>query len=253
MEEDGRIRRIAVVGMGRSGTSILAEFLARSGVYFDEGSLPTKGKKQRKFEHARAREIDDAILADCFGAREHPPYGRLPRDEIVVGEEWRGKVDDFVRYMDGVAADDGGRRYWGFKDPRATILHSLWLDHFDVVVAIFRNPLHVVDSYLAKGWIPGPRKRRTALGYWTRFNRSVLTIHDCYSETKPVYVLDFNADVPAQLASLCDRLALPRTDEAFALYRADGKSNRLGPVDRLRLAGEAGKTYEELKLRRNLL
>jgi hypothetical protein len=247
-----RVKRIALIGMGRSGTSFVAEFLARSGVNFDEDGLPSKGK-QRKFEHPLAREINDAVLAEHVGAREHPPYGKLPKTEIYLEEPWRSRVADFVGYMDRMAASDGVSQYWAVKDPRTTILHSLWLEKFDIIVAIFRNPLHVVDSYLAKGWIHGLRKRRTALRYWTRFNQSLIAIHNQYAGVKPMYVIDFNADVPKQLANLCARLAIPEAEGAFALYKPGRESNRLGLMSRLRLAGDASRTYEELMLLRNLL
>jgi hypothetical protein len=237
--------------MGRSGTSFLANFLGASGVFVDEANLPVKGNP-RKFEHPRAREINEAVLDEHFGAGKHPPYGKLPKAEISLDDPWRSKVADFVRYMDRVAGD-GDWQYWAVKDPRITILHSLWLDEFDVIVSIFRNPLHVVDSYLAIGWIHGLRKRRTALAYWTRFNQSLLTAHERYAAVKPTYVIDFNADIPSQLANLCARLAIPEDDDAFALYRPGREVNGSGPTSRLRLAGEAGRTYSELLRLRNLL
>jgi hypothetical protein len=247
-----RPQRIAVVGMGRSGTSFLAEFLAASGVYFDERSLPKKGK-QRKLEHPFVREINDAILAERFDAKHHPPYGRLPEDEIEgLGEPWRPKVEAFVQAMDGKAAD-GGARYWSMKDPRTTILHSLWLDRFDVILGIFRQPADVVASYLAQGWIHGLRKRKTALGYWIRFNRSLLRIHEEHAGRKPMYVVDLDDDVRRQLENLCARLELPVDEEALALYRPSRISRRSGLLSRRLVSSEARATYDELTRLKNLL
>ena len=67
------IQRIAIIGMGRSGTSFLTRFLGKSGVYL--GELPNKFGK---YEHPLGRGINEEILAECFGAREGLPYGRLP-------------------------------------------------------------------------------------------------------------------------------------------------------------------------------
>ena len=239
------VKRMALVGMGRSGTSFLAQFLSKSGVFFDQGP-----GKAGKLEHPMAREINDGICTEIFGATKGLPYGRLPATEIHIGEPWTGRVAGFVEHMDRLAAENGAPAYWAVKDPRTTILHSLWLDQFDVIVAIFRSPYQVVGSFLKQGWIHGLRKRWTALRYWTRFNRSLLAIQAENRGGKPIYVLDFNADMPKQLANLCERLGIPRNEEAFALYRdtANREAGRLSPASR-----QANSVYKELLRVRNLL
>ena len=234
-------KRIAVIGMGRSGTTFLAQFLARSGVRFE-----APGKKLGKHEHPVAREINEAILAD-FGPRRGRPYGRLPAEEITVDDRWRPKAADFIEHMDRMAAGDGEAGYWAFKDPRTTVVHSLWLDDFDIVAAIFRDPADVVSSYLAPGWI---KKGGIALEYWIRFNRSLLTVNERYSSEKPVYILDFNDDIPKQLSTLCERLGLPENEAAFSLYKKPESRERDTGLKRER---EAARIYEELRQARNLL
>jgi hypothetical protein len=238
-----RVRRIAVVGMGRSGTSFLAQFLAASGVFFEEGG------KRSKLEHPEARAINDAIFAERFGARDGLPYGTLPAEEVTVGDPWPGRVRAFAQAMDARAeAADAGS--WAVKDPRLTVLHSLWLPEFDAVVAIFRDPFQVVGSYLNKGWIHGPRKSGITLRYWTRFNRSLLAIAAETPADRPLYVLDFNVDMPKQLANLCERLELPRRAEALSLYRATRNEER---GRRSPAARNATRLYPELLALRNLL
>ena len=127
------IQRIAIIGMGRSGTSFLTRFLGKSGVYL--GELPNKFGK---YEHPLGRGINEEILAECFGAREGLPYGRLPTAEIDVDERWRPRVAEFVEYMDRMATSNGASGYWAFKDPRTTILHSLWIDDFDIEHSTFQ-------------------------------------------------------------------------------------------------------------------
>jgi hypothetical protein len=238
------VKRLAVIGMGRSGTSFLARFLAKSGVYFGE----RPGAKLGKLEHPMGREINDGILAERFGARDGLPYGRLPEAEILVDERWQEKARAFLEYMDRQAEQEGVSGYWGFKDPRTTVLHSLWLDDFDVIVAVFRRPADVVASYLAMDWIHGMRRRAVGLRYWIRFNRSLLTVHERYAGEKPMYVLDFDADVPKQLATLCERLALPVEKAAFRLYARVAGRGLLGLSAR-----EMTRTYNRLLEIRNLL
>lgn len=229
--------------MGRSGTSFLGQFLAASGVFFDENEAGSK------LEHPDARAINDAICTDRFGARDGLPYGTLPNEEIQVGEPWPARVAGFAEAMDR-KAEAANAAQWAVKDPRMTILHSLWLPEFDAVVAIVRDPFQVVGSYLKKGWIDGARKRGTTLRYWTRFNRSLLAAAAQNPPGRPFYVLDFNADMPAQLATLCERLEIPLRPEALALYRATGneEGGRRSPAAR-----EAKRLYPELLALRNLL
>ena len=228
--------------MGRSGTSFLAQFLETSGVFLDQDL------KKGKFEHREAREINDTICAQRFGARSGLPYGRLPDDEIEVGEPWPAKVATFVAQMDA-KAEAAGARYWAVKDPRVTIFHRLWLPEIDIVVGIFRDPFQVVSSFVRRGWVDGLGKRGTTLRYWTRFNRSLLEIADTASPDHPVYVLDFNADMLAQLENLCSGLGIPPNAEAFALYRET--DNQEAGVASL-AAFEAKKLHSRLVTARNL-
>jgi hypothetical protein len=75
------MRRIAVIGMGRSGTTFLTEFLSKCGVFLDNVNWV--------YEHELVRLINDSILAQQFGAVEDwLPYGKLPKQEIELSEYW---------------------------------------------------------------------------------------------------------------------------------------------------------------------
>ena len=112
------VQRIAVVGMGRSGTSYLTEWLERCGVFV--------GHVNWAHEHPLARLINDTILEHDYGARPGLPYGELPPAEITVPEEWHANAGCFIRSMDSLAREAGART-WAFKDPRTTLLHTLWI------------------------------------------------------------------------------------------------------------------------------
>jgi hypothetical protein len=199
-----RPTRIAVLGMGRSGTTIVTDLLGASGVYLDEVNWA--------FEHEEARAINDPYLERHFGAVAGSlPYGRLPDEEIRVTEpEVRSAARGFVEEMDRRA---GERSHWAFKDPRTTILHDMWLEHVDVVVACVRRPDHVVESYMKQGWITGWRPRRTALRYWTRFNESLLCVLEGNGSFGR-YVLETSSDLIPQLDAVNAQLGLELSPEA---------------------------------------
>lgn len=240
--EEPRLKRIVILGMGRSGTSFLTGCLAKCGVYVDEVS--------DKFEHTRSRAINDTILRELYGARHGLPYGKLPAPEIQLPELWHQRAREFIAYMEERAQDAGASKYWTFKDPRTTVLHSLWLSHFDVIVGIFRSPEQVVESFLARKWITGWRRRRTALDYWIRFNLSFLEAWRRWHAEKPFFVMDYNADISSQLRRLCEKLGLAVSEDALGYY--DQERNHFSGTHRSDDA-QALQVYESLRETRNLI
>jgi len=204
------MRRIAIVGVGRSGTAYITRFLGKCGVFLDEVNWA--------YEHELARLINDSILAQEFGAKSGLPYGKLPAEEIEPSDSSHRMAQFFIKYMDGQASMEDNTLSWAFKDPRTTILHRIWLDHFDAIVGMFRAPQEVVASYLGQGWVRGFRKGNLALGYWKRFNQSLLHIYRTYEAKKSIYILDYNEDMSAQTMLLCKKLGVEPTEDAKSLF-----------------------------------
>lgn len=237
-----RLKRIVILGMGRSGTSFLTGCLAKCGVYVDEVS--------DKFEHTQSKLINDTILREHYGARHGLPYGKLPAGEIELPQAWHDKAREFVDYMEAQAHAAGASKYWTFKDPRTTVLNRLWIAHFDIIVAIFRAPEQVVESFLARKWITGWQRKRTALEYWIRFNLSLLEVWKQWHPEKPFFLMDYNADITTQLKRLCAELALPLSDDATGYF--DQERNHFSGASRLKNA-RALQVYESLRELRNLV
>jgi hypothetical protein len=170
-----------------------------------------------KFEHPALREINDTILTQKFGARKGLPYGKLPTTSIRLEPEWHQRAADYVATMDREATS-AGATMWVFKDPRITILDDLWIQYSDIVVGIFRNPAHVIDSYLSKRWISGFNKKRVVLDYWMRFNESLLRLNNELAVLKPVYVIDYNEKVWPQFELLCSDLGIDACEKARELF-----------------------------------
>ena len=222
--------------MGRSGTTIVMEMLASSGVYLDEVNWAQ--------EHEDARAIDDAYLEHTYGARPGRPYGRLPREEIaMVPPDWHDRVGMFVAGMDERAAG----RPWAVKDPRMTLLHDLWLPRLDVVIGVFRRPDDVVDSYLRQGWISGARKRRVVLGYWERFNQSLLHVLDTPSGLRR-YLVEASPDLAVQLGAVLADLGLALSDQASQ----DFDGSRQSTADPAEIHRAHRPTFEQLIAHRSV-
>ena len=93
------MQRIAIVGMGRSGTTYVTEFLGKCGVFLDEVNWA--------HEHELARLVNDTILTQTFGAGPGLPYGKLPDGEITLPDYWHRMARFFVKYMDTRAGLEG--------------------------------------------------------------------------------------------------------------------------------------------------
>lgn len=241
VEIDNTIKRIAVIGMGRSGTSVLTQLMANCGIYAGEGS--------EKYEHPDGRRINDAILEEMFDAKKILPYGKLPDEEIEVSQHWHSQAHDFIEQMDRAVSTSKNGGMWAFKDPRTTILHKLWLQHFDIIIGIFRHPTHVVESYMAKKWINGLWKRKRALDYWMRFNQSLLLINEEFKSTKQVYIVDFNHDVKAQFIKMCSFIGID-TDEKILSNFDESRGRSQSDVIK---DDRAAMVYEKLLSIRNLI
>lgn len=217
------MKRILVLGMGRSGTKFVCDYLASSGVFLDTPNWAN--------EHPLGRLINDTVFTKAFGARKGLPYGTLPDAEVAVDDETMALAAYFRRYMDLQAAACGAE-CWAFKDPRSTILRRMWEPDMHHIVAVFRDPGQVVASYCQRGWIDGPEAVAIGLGYWKRFNRSLIkTVQG--RDPSTVSVVRFGAGVEDRMAALVARCNLSPGPKTGALrYDAGAEKPAEGiPID----------------------
>jgi GT2 family glycosyltransferase len=135
---------IAIAGMHRSGTSMVAHVLKLGGIYFgDDQELfePSEENPDGYWEHVRFVGLNDEILAQLGGGWEKPPSvpRRFRDDKRLSGFVTRAKK--LVREFDG-------REPWAWKDPRNSLTIDLWAEvvpDLSVVVCL-RNPLDVAIS-----------------------------------------------------------------------------------------------------------
>lgn len=144
-------RPVCVLGIGRSGTSLVARALNVLGVDLgrEETMLPPgEGNPKGFWEQREVVQLNDEILAALGGEWWRPPP-RPPGWELA--EDMAGFRSRVAELVDGQFAHAGR---WGFKDPRTTLTLPLWravVGEFDHVICV-RNPLEVMAS--ADGALP---------------------------------------------------------------------------------------------------
>lgn len=169
---------VLILGMHRSGTSVLAGSLQAAGLALDGASTWDKHNRKGNRERRDLMELHEAMLARRGHSWTAPPSG-----PVAWMEEERGAA----RALVAAAAASG--RAWGFKDPRTLLLVEGWLDLFPDarMVGIFRHPAPVAASLKARSRLP----REEAYALWAAYNRRLLALHD----RRPFPILSF--DEPA--------------------------------------------------------
>ena len=134
---------IAIAGMHRSGTSMVAQFLHRCGVFLGPDTILMEAAEQNPegfWEHVQVVEINDELLSLLGGGWDYPPHPPV---------EWESPRFDHLRSRaTRVFAEFREHERWGWKDPRTSLTLPFWRGVVDdlQVVAVVRNPLEVALS-----------------------------------------------------------------------------------------------------------
>jgi hypothetical protein len=208
---------VCIVGMHRSGTSLIAQLLKQSGLYLgSEDRLlgGNVGNRDGHFEHFGFIELNDALLAHLGGSWEFPPELPSGWEQAAALEPLRSRARDLLRSF-------AGKSPWGFKDPRTTLLLPFWrslIPNLCFVVCV-RSPLAVANSLKARNKMPLGR----GAYLWDRYLRASLA--DTANSRRLVVFYDhFFNDPEREIAALLDFCRLPANGGAAALaatIRAD--------------------------------
>ncbi|MCY4581909.1 MAG: sulfotransferase [Chloroflexi bacterium] len=161
---------VIVLGMHRSGTSLVAGSLEAAGLYLgDVNHAATYNRKGNK-ENASIRDLNDRLLARADASWIAPPTGQV---------EWSLEDEGCARFF--VEPYLECRRPWGFKDPRCIWTVEGWLRIVPGarLVGVFRHPSLVVRSLGARrgSLFVG---REDALRLWCAYNAELFRLQRKY-------------------------------------------------------------------------
>lgn len=143
-----------VLGMHKSGTTLVSQILHHSGINmgeFDEGVSYDKGNK---YERTETLALDMEIL----GTSDFEVLDLTAHGQLTLNDAQRHKMREIISACDSTHED------WGFKDPRCALTYRLWAEELPPhkVIAVYRDPAQVWPRFRWNG------KRK----YHTNFHRA---------------------------------------------------------------------------------
>jgi hypothetical protein len=184
-------RIVCVLGMHRSGTSLLARVLNLLGVYLgpdDHLMAPAADNPKGFWEHRQVLELNEAILKRFGGAADDPPNFPAGWASAAELEDLRNRARTLIHH------DFGAAGVWGWKDSRTCLTLPFWQHllpdmHY---VLCFREPWEVVQSLqrrngysLAKGLHLWVASIHSALLYTAGGPRTLVFFEDILADWQP--------------------------------------------------------------------
>jgi glycosyltransferase involved in cell wall biosynthesis len=162
--------QILILGMHRSGTSMLTRLVNLMGAYFGPSSIATKANEENPkgfWERKDVRKLNDDLLFSV-GADWH---------RIVDYEPSAVPADARARFEEGaraVIAEMDAHSPWVMKEPRLCINLPAWLSVLEHPVCLIcvRDPLEIARSLQARNHFPIPVCLALTQTYYRRLLRA---------------------------------------------------------------------------------
>lgn len=159
---------VIIIGMHRSGTSLLAKLLLQCGLFIGKDL-------EQNYESMLFMSINNAIFTSCNSTWSRPfgVHFALQNDNRIsalANSTINYLSDHGVQYF-GVSGKGTGEfpninYLWGWKDPRNTFTLPIWKKLFPglKIIHIIRHGVDVAQSLYQRDWVQNPDKNNyTAL------------------------------------------------------------------------------------------
>ncbi len=207
-----------VLGMHKSGTTLIAETLHKSGVDMGDFDQSAGYDDANHYEREETLKLNIAILR-CEGVRSSEITKACT--SLSDRPELEAKMIETVRRLSAPGTS------WGFKDPRTCLTYTLWRKHLPPhkLIIVCRDPAEVWDHYArlvpSNAWFQRFLVRCQALNAWRIYNRH-LTAYLTHSPQTSC-VIDFGRFMrdPDAVGNLSRFAGLPLVDcRKPELYRS---------------------------------
>ncbi|MCV6636415.1 sulfotransferase [Candidatus Albibeggiatoa sp. nov. NOAA] len=136
--------QIIVLGMHRSGTSVVAGLLNLMGAYFapDDVALPADMTNPKGYWERKDVIIANKILMESMGATWHQ-VSQWDINQITAAQK-----SQFQQQIEPIINNLNQHQHWLLKDPRLCLTLPLWQPYFNnpVYVVVYRSPIQIAQS-----------------------------------------------------------------------------------------------------------
>jgi len=235
-------KQIAVIGMHRSGTSLVARLINAMGAYAgEEHEMPPPDvfNPTGYWERRDVWALDEDILAALDATWSEPTGADLSKLSDEARRAFVDRARSIVRALDTHGT-------WMIKDPRLGILFPIWREAFDdsICVLVWREPAAVARSLAQRDDLP----IAIALALWEEYTRAMLASTIGLTRTLVSYD-DLIADPIVTTATLNRTLDLelpvtPIIDPSLDRHRGDDEGLLNQQQSELRDALRSGAALE---------
>ncbi len=151
---------VIVLGMHKSGTTLVAEMIHRGGTPMYAGEIDPRYDEGIKYERLLCQELNRHVL------------GRRP-DDLESLKNW--PLQPLSEHDLGRLSDEVGTQSWGFKDPRTIFTYPEWRRVFPdcINISVYRSHREVVRHFCKRKPWHLLRMRRALLS-WLEYNERML-------------------------------------------------------------------------------
>ena len=166
---------LAITGMHRSGTSLIAQYLSLCGLSLGNNLTSRYSKSKDSAFGFHHEDMDFVKFHDALLNRRHVsalPTSRL-RFFLPTSKAEKQRAAHLL-------AQKHEQADWGWKDPRTALFLDMWknTDNRLVFLSMFRQPMAVVDSLLRRKADRGITKNPLiAVQAWRIYNQNILRFH----------------------------------------------------------------------------
>lgn len=151
---------IIVLGMHRSGTSLVAGLLHRLGVFMGS-DFPTDDSPWCHYEDPLFVSLNQQLLSSAGGSWRNPP---------ALESLWRSS-HAYNEQIQRLIRDRSTHDHWGWKDPRTCLTIPIWHHHTTLwsppkYVMVWRERNHIIASLLQRAKVKGDTDKPEA--HWVQ-------------------------------------------------------------------------------------
>ena len=143
-------KEVVILGMHRSGTSMVSGMLERLGIDMGEDQPGRQfSNPLGHYEDGEFLELNELILAHAGGSWDNPPSADLISDQAQVFE-------DRLRQIVQTKSQKTGDQPWGWKDPRTSLTIQLYFPYLKNPYIIWcqRDQAAISNSLWKRNKIP---------------------------------------------------------------------------------------------------